>query len=437
MLLPASSNIDRKGLLSVGGLSLGSLKEKYGTPLYIMDISTIKKQCRQYRQHFGSGGFDAEIIYASKAFASIACCQLVYQEGLSIDVSTGGELYIALESGFDPQKIYFHGNNKSMQEIVYGLNSNVGCFIVDNFDELNLLARLAEREGKKQKIFLRITPGIKASTHEYIQTGKIESKFGFGIRGSSAEEAVKAALSCGSLELAGIHSHIGSQIFNLSCYEKLIDVQLKFLKSINSGLGADISEINIGGGLGIQYTSDDSPPSIGQFAEVVLDALRRYSKRHAVDVEKIYLEPGRSIMGNAGITLYEVGSVKEIPHVKNYIAVDGGMSDNIRPILYQAKYEPFPVQRMDDKTAVKTYTIVGKHCESGDVLVQNANLPIVNKGDLIAIAATGAYCYAMASNYNGQPKCAVVAVEDSKSWVWIERQEYCDLVSGNRKLYEQ
>jgi len=436
MLLPVTAKIDQRGMLSVGGLSMRQIKEKYGTPVYVMDIATIKQQCRSYRESFGFSDLDSEIIYASKAFASIASCQLIAREGLSIDVSTGGELYIALASGFDPKKIYFHGNNKSVQEIAYGLENNVGCFIVDNFDELELLARLAARQGKKQKICLRITPGIKASTHEYIQTGKIESKFGFGIHGSVAMEAVKAALGYGSLELVGLHSHIGSQIFNLSSYEKLIDVLLKFLKGVKAGLGVDIYDINIGGGLGIQYTREDKPPTISQFSQVVHDAVKRYSRKHGVGVKKIYLEPGRSIVGNAGITLYEAGAIKQIPHVKNYIAVDGGMSDNIRAILYQAKYEAFLAERMNDKPAGKIYTIVGKHCESGDVLIEGIDLPIVNKGDLIAITATGAYCYAMASNYNGQPKSAVVAVEDSKSWVWIKRQQYSDLISGNRKLYE-
>ncbi len=436
MLLPETSNIDPKGVLSIGGLTMEQLKKQYGTPLQIMDIAAIKKQCRDYKTCMDGQDLDAEIVYASKAFSCIACCQLIAQQGLSIDVSTGGELYIALESGFDPGKIYFHGNNKSEQEIEYGLSSGVGCFMVDSFDELDLLARLAQKQGKKQKIFLRITPGIKASTHEYIQTGNMESKFGFGIRGLGAEKAVQAALSYGSLQLAGIHSHIGSQIFNISPYEKLIDVLLKFLKKINGSLGGDIREINIGGGLGIAYTSQDKPPSIAQFADLVHDALKKYRKKHGQPIEKIYLEPGRSIVGNAGITLYEAGTIKEIPHVKNYIAVDGGMSDNIRPILYQAQYEAFLPQRCGEKPQ-KVYDLVGKHCESGDVLVKQAHLPIVNKGDLMAIAATGAYCYAMASNYNGQPKSAVVAVEDGKSWTWIERQQYCDLISGNRKLYEQ
>ena len=435
MLLPVTSKIDEKGMLNIGGISVARLKEMYGTPLYIMDIATIKKQCADYMKSFGSRGLEAEVIFASKAFASIASCQLIAREGLSIDVSTGGELYIALESGFEPKKIYFHGNNKSEQEISYGLDTGVGCFIVDNFEELELLARLAEKKGKKQRIFLRITPGIEASTHKYIQTGKTESKFGFGI-GAPASEAVKDSLSYKSLELAGIHSHIGSQIFNLASYERLIDVLLKFLRTINSRMGADISEINIGGGLGIQYTNQDRPPSVSHFSDVIHEAVKKYSKKHQKNIEKIYLEPGRSIVGNAGITLYEAGAIKEIPHVKNYISVDGGMSDNIRPILYQAKYEPFMADRMNEEGPGKVYTIVGKHCESGDILVEDAHLPIVNKGDLIAIAATGAYCYAMASNYNGQPKHPVVAVEDSKSWIWIEGEQYPDLISGNRKLYE-
>ena len=436
MLLPITAVIDDGGMLHVGGCSAKSLKEKYGTPLYIMDVATIKKQCTDYISNFTFDDLQAEIIYASKAFSSLAICQLVASQGLSVDVSTGGELYMALASGFDPAKIYFHGNNKSCQEIEYGLESNVGTFIVDNLEELALLARMAQEKGKRQNIFLRITPGIKASTHEYIQTGKIESKFGFGIHKSIASQAVKQALSYGSLNLAGLHCHIGSQIFNLSSYEKMIDVMLKFMHSVNNSWGAGLGQLNIGGGLGISYTRHDKPPAIADLAQLVHHAVLKYGARHGVKLKKIYLEPGRSIVGNAGITLYEAGTIKQIPHVKNYLSVDGGMSDNIRPILYQAKYDAFLAERMKDSTPQAAYTIVGKHCESGDILIENIDLPIVNKGDLIAVTATGAYCYSMASNYNGQTKCAVVAVEEGASWPWIERQTYQDLVAHNKELYE-
>lgn len=436
MLFPITKQIKKDGNLNIGNLSASWLKEKYGTPLYVMDIATIKKQCRDYLEGFSFGDIASEIIYASKAFSCKAMCQLIEREGLSIDVSTGGELFMALEAGFPPERIYFHGNNKSEEEIRYGLENNVGCFIVDNFDELKVLGKLATDSGKKQDIMLRITPGIKASTHKYIQTGMIKSKFGFGIHKSIALDAVKEAENIASLNLIGLHSHIGSQIFNLSSYGRLVEVMSKFIKEAGSKLGVRISRLNIGGGLGIQYTKEDKPPTISDFSKFISEAVGKSQKKYGIDIEKIYVEPGRSIVGNAGITLYEVGVIKEIPGIVNYAAVDGGMSDNIRAILYQAKYEAFIADRMDAKGEQRNYTIVGKHCESGDVLIDDITLPILAKGDLIAVTATGAYCFAMASNYNGQTKSAVVAVEDGKSWVWVQRENYKDLITGNSGLYE-
>ncbi len=436
MLFPITKKIDKEGNLSIGGSNVARLKEEFGTPLYIIDIATIKKQCRDYLKGFSFSGIDSEIIYASKAFSCKAMCQLIKKEGLSIDVSTGGELFIALESGFPPEKIYFHGNNKSEQEIRYALENDVGCFIVDNFSELKALGRLAEEHGKKQDIMLRITPGIKASTHKYIQTGAIKSKFGFGIHKSIAMDAIEAASNTKSLNLIGLHSHIGSQIFNLSSYERLIEVLSKLIKGVEEKLGVIIKQINIGGGLGIQYTKEDKPPSILDFSDFIYQALKKYQKKYGIKIKKIYAEPGRSIVGNAGLALYEVGVVKEIEKIINYVSVDGGMSDNIRPILYQARYEAFIANRMNATGGQKKYTIVGKHCESGDTLIEDIMLPSINKGDLIAITATGAYCYSMSSNYNGQTKSAVVAVEEASKWTWIKRESYKDLISGNSDLYE-
>jgi diaminopimelate decarboxylase len=436
MLLPVTSKINKENHLEINGIDFNFLVQKYGTPLYVYDVETIKHQCRQYISNFNFEGIDTDIIYASKAFNCIQMYALIKKEGLSIDVSTGGELFIALKSGFKPENIYFHGNNKSEDEIEFGTKSKTGCFIVDNFEELDMLDKSAQRNKRVQDILLRITPGIHASTHEYIQTGNEKSKFGFGLAGGIAMEAVKKALSLKNLRLRGIHSHIGSQIFNVEPYEKLIGVQLKFLAEIKKNMGVTLDWLNIGGGLGVKYTPDDRSTSIEDFAVLVKNALKIYSDKYKVKISKLMLEPGRSIIGNAGVSIYKVGVVKEIPGVHNYIAVDGGMSDNIRPVLYGAVYTPFIANRMseteenNDKTSWKKYTIVGKHCESGDILVKDAYLPEVKTGDFISLATAGAYCYSMSSNYNGVPRPAIVAVENNEDSVWIERESYKDLIRG-------
>ncbi|NQT66469.1 MAG: diaminopimelate decarboxylase [Actinobacteria bacterium] len=442
MILPVTSEVGQNGHLVIGGNDVLKLREKYDTPLYILDIATIRNQCRSYRENFNFSDLDVGIIYAAKAFICTAMCELIAREGLGLDVSTGGELFIALASGFPAGRIYFHGNNKSVEEIQYGLKSKVGYFMVDNFSELETLGKLCQKNNIRQKIMLRINPGIKANTHEYMQTGKIGSKFGFSLHNNVALEEVKKAGQYKNLELTGIHAHIGSQIFNLSCYDKLIEVMLKFIKEVRDKLGVSITRINIGGGLGVKYIPEEKPPKIEDLARIVYDAVRKYQKKFDVSLDKLYLEPGRSIIGNAGVTLYKVGVVKKINGVKNYILIDGGMSDNIRPMLYQAKYDAYLANRMEDCKNTedgmkKHYSIVGKHCESGDVIIDDIKLPPVSSGDFIVVAATGAFCYALSSNYNGQPKSAVVAVEDGKSWVWIKRQTYKDLVMGDVRLYEE
>jgi len=442
MLLPITSGTNKENHMVLNGIDFSFLVKKYGTPVYVYDIETIRHQCREYTRNFNFKDVEVAVIYASKAFNCIPMCQLVREEGLSIDVSTGGELFIALESGFEAEKIYFHGNNKSREEIELGVKNKVGCFIVDNFEELNYLDTVARKYAIRQTIMIRITPGIHASTHEFIQTGKEKSKFGFGLTGGIAIEAVKKALSKPNLRLMGIHSHIGSQIFNIEPYDKLAEVQLKFLADVKKNLGVELGWINIGGGLGVKYIENDKPASIKDFAGLIGNAIKTYSAKYDVRISKLMLEPGRSIAGNAGISIYEVGVVKEIPKVHNYIAVDGGMSDNIRPILYGAVYSPFIANRMsdgeekNDKTGWKKYTIVGKHCESGDILIEDAFLPEIRPGDFIALATAGAYCYSMSSNYNGQPRPAVIAVEKSRDYVWIKRETYKDLVKGHGKLYE-
>lgn len=441
MLLPVTSEVNDKRHLVIGGVDVIDLKEKYGTPLYILDIATIKKQCRDYKESFNFPDLKTEIIYAAKAFTCTAMCQLMESEGLGLDVWTGGELFIALNSGFPAGRIYFHGANKSRQEIEYGLDSGVGYFMVDNAAELETLGELCRGKNVTQKIMLRVNPGVEAHTHQYIQTGSVDSKFGLSLGSGSALEAVEKSAKNKHLGLLGIHAHIGSQIFNLSCYDKLIEIMLKFIKEAAEKLGVSISRINIGGGLGLDYLPEDSAPAVKDLAGIVYDAAKKYQKKFGVKLDELYLEPGRSIIGNAGLTLYQVGVVKEIKGVKNYILIDGGMSDNIRPMLYNAKYNAYLANRMNDarntdKSKMKYYSIVGKHCESGDVIIDRIKLPPVSSGDFIAVATTGAYGYAMANNYNSQPKSAVIAVEKGKSWIWIKRQTYKDLVIGDVKLYE-
>ncbi len=441
MILPVTYKINEKKHLVIGGNDIVELKERYKTPLYIMDIATLKNQCATYKKSFDFSDINAGIIYAAKAFICTAMCQLIEKEGLGLDVSTGGELFIALNSGFPAESIYFHGNNKSEEEIQYGLENKVGYFMVDNFTELETLGRLCSQNGVKQKIFLRVNPGIKADTHEYIQTGKVDSKFGFSIYNRAAMEAVKRAAEYKNLEISGIHAHIGSQIFNVSCYDRLIEVMLKFISDIRDKIGISVNNIDIGGGLGIKYTPEDITTSIEDFAVLVHKAVIKYQKKFNVELSKLYIEPGRSIVGNAGVTLYEVGTIKDIDGSKKYIMVDGGMSDNIRPMLYKAKYNAYLANKMEEndnskETGKYNYLIAGKHCESGDVIINDIKLPLVSRGDFIVVATTGAYCYSMSSNYNSQPRSAVVAVEDGKSWVWVKRQTYKDLVMGDVRLYE-
>ena len=440
MLLPITGRKNNLDHFEIGGIDFKNLVEKYGTPLYLIDVTTIQNQCREYIGSFGNDMFETEIIYASKAFNCIAMCQLVNSEGLSIDVSTGGELFIVLKSGFDPGKIYFHGNNKSLQEIEFGVAEKVGCFIVDNFEEIDALDTIAQKYGIVQKVMIRITPGIHASTHEYIQTGREKSKFGFNINGGIAMEAVKKIITKKNLKLAGIHSHIGSQIFNIEPYEKLVSVQIRFISQVFKVTGLSLDEINIGGGLGVKYLQDDRTSSISELAELVKDSVEKYGSRYNVRIKKLMLEPGRSIVGNAGVAVYRIGVIKNIPQVHNYISVDGGMSDNIRPVLYGAKYSAFVADRMSITENLKDsknwgkYSIVGKHCESGDILVDEVFLPDLEVGNYILLATTGAYCYSMSSNYNGQPRPAVVAVSDGREQVWIERESYEDLIKNHKKL---
>lgn len=409
------------------------LASQYGTPLFVMDEETIRRKARSYVESFKALDPDTEVIYASKAFICLAVCQLVREEGLSLDVSSGGELFTAIKTGFPPEKIYMHGNNKTPNELTQALKSGVGCIVVDSDNELDLLQKLAESKGKKADIYLRVTPGIEPSTHSYVQTGQIDSKFGFGLSDGRAMEAVKKALTLSALNLRGLHAHIGSQIFALHSYAKAIELIMSFVREVKDKTGFEVKELNTGGGLGIKYEATDEPSTIEEFAQVIANDIKKEAERLRLVKPKILIEPGRSIVGNAGITAYTIGTIKEIPGIRTYISVDGGMSDNIRPMLYGAVYEALLANK-GLKEPTDSVTVAGKHCESGDILVRDVKLPHPEVGDILVTPATGAYGYVMASNYNRQPRPAVVMVKEGKARVIIRRETYEDLVGLDEPL---
>jgi diaminopimelate decarboxylase len=395
---PLGSRLNAAGRLEIGGCDALELAREFGTPAYVYAEDHIRDRARAYREAFAGRTEHFEIVYASKAFPHVAANRILSSEGLSCDVASGGELFMALRGGFPPERIYMHGNNKSEAELRHAVDEGVGHIVVDSFDELDRLERMAPG----QRILLRVTPGIEPATHAYISTGQEDSKFGFGL-----DELPRAIERAGRLDLRGLHAHIGSQIFDLEPYTKLAQVLVEM---------GDYPLLNLGGGLAIAYTSDQRPPSIDEYVETLLDG--------APDGVTVLCEPGRSLVGNAGVTLYTVGTVKEIPGVRTYVAVDGGMSDNPRPMLYGAPYEADVVDRLGGERAC---TVAGKHCESGDVLIRDATLDDPRPGDVLAMPATGAYGHAMASNYNALPRPPIVFCRDGDARLVTRRETYEDL----------
>lgn len=433
MVLPITSKVNSKGYLEIGGCDTVELAEHFGTPLFIYDEQTITQQCRSYVDAFAKELPGSEVVYAGKAFMCVAICQLMHHNGLSLDVMSGGELYIAIYAGFPVEKIYMHGNNKTEQELEMAIQAGVGRIIVDSFNELERVDQIAGQKRKKVNIYLRLTPGIEAHTHEYIQTGQEDSKFGFGLADGVAIEAVETALKAKNLQLVGYHAHIGSQIFATLSFAKATEVVMNFSKEAKEKTGFVPSEINLGGGLGIKYKAKDEPSTIADYAKVIKESVYEQSKMVGLPVPKVRVEPGRSIIGNAAVTLYTIGTIKKIPQIRTYISVDGGMSDNLRPMLYQAQYEALLANKANDKLT-ETVTVAGKHCESGDILIEDAKLPIVEVGDILCTPTTGAYGYSMANNYNKQTRPAVVLVKDGKAQLIIRRESFKDLVRLDGKL---
>lgn len=430
MRLYGTMEINNDGILMIGKYSTLDLIKEYGSPLLVLDEKEIRNNARKYVDSFRDFYPRAEIVYAGKAFINRTLCRILAEEDLGLDVVSGGELYIALQAGFLPEKIYFHGNNKSVEELKMALESGVGRIMIDNLQECFLLNELAAGRGCKVKVILRVTPGIEAHTHEFIQTGQIDSKFGVSIYRGQALDTIKEILKLERLELTGIHAHIGSQILNTTSFAREIDVMMDFMNEVRQETGFILRELDLGGGLGIAYTENESNPDIREYASLVAERVQINSNRLNYPEPVIINEPGRSIIATAGTTLYTIGTIKDIPAVRKYLAVDGGMTDNIRPALYGAEYEAV----IANKAAKKDYeivTIAGKCCESGDILIHDIKLPQAEPGDILAISCTGAYSYAMSSNYNGLPRLAVVLVNEGKADLIIRRESYNDLIKND------
>lgn len=424
-------NTNEKGHLTIGGCDTVELAKEYGTPLYVLDETTIRNTIRSYvssfKKFYDGNGMP---LYASKALSCKELCRIAKEENIGLDVVSGGEIYTALQADFPMEKVHFHGNNKTEDEIRFALKSKVGKFVVDNLYELELLNKIAGEMNIKADISFRIKPGVDAHTHNFIRTGQIDSKFGFALETGEAFEAVKEALKLDNVCLKELHCHIGSQIFDIEPFVTAAEIMIDFMAKIKSELGAVISELNLGGGFGIMYTSDDEPVPYENYMDKVSVAVKAKCAEHGLPVPFIYIEPGRSVVGEAGITLYTVGGKKEIPNVRTYVSIDGGMTDNIRYALYQSAYTVVNASKAD-KPADEVVTIAGKCCESGDLVQEHTKVADVQVGDILAVLSTGAYNYSMASNYNRIPRPAIVMVKDGKSRVIVKRESYEDIVRND------
>jgi diaminopimelate decarboxylase len=420
---PLTATRDDRGVLAIGGVPTTDLAAEYGTPLWVVDEADLRERCRRYVTGFPG----VEVAYASKAWCIVGILQIVAQEGLSIDVASGGELHTALLAGIDPQRLILHGNNKSPDELAAALDAGVGRIVVDSFDELDRLEQLAAVRGTTSTCLLRITPGIDAHTHDYVRTGHDDSKFGFTMSLGLADEAIARALALDHVEVVGIHAHIGSQIFGTDPFIANAEVALDLLARWRDDHGITLGELNLGGGMGIRYTHEDHPVEVTRYGRAVLETVEE--RCVALDYPRPHLtvEPGRAIVGPSTVTLYEVGTVKALPGLTTWVSVDGGMSDNIRPALYDAEHEVQLANR-DSSEQPHAVTIVGKHCESGDLVREHAPLPSdVGVGDLLAVAATGAYTESMASNYNRVPRPGAVLVHDGETRPLLRRETLDDL----------
>ena len=431
MFVIKSLGVNEDNSLTMGGLDVAGMAREYGTPLYLMDEDIIRENCRAYvdamKEHYGGNGY---VSYASKTFLCVQMCKIIAEEGLGLDVVSGGELYTAIKAGFPMERVYFHGNNKTNTELRSALENNIGTIVVDNLPELERLSVIAGLLGKTASVAFRIKPGVEAHTHEFIKTGQIDSKFGVALDNGEAEEILLRAVKMPNIKVYGVHCHIGSQIFGIEPFIAAAEKLVNFIGDLKAEHGIEIEELNLGGGYGIKYTEEDTPIQYGEYIKSIAVSVKNLAEDRGIKLPKIAMEPGRSITGPAGITVYTVGSVKEIPGIRTYVAVDGGMGDNPRHILYDSVYDAVTVRNPKGK-ADKTVTIAGRYCESGDVLVRDITLPEVKSGDLVAVLATGAYNYSMASNYNRVPRPPVVMIKGGEARVVVKRETYDDIISND------
>ncbi|MEH1927332.1 MAG: diaminopimelate decarboxylase [Nostoc sp.] len=426
-LLPLTARVDDHHLLEIGGCDVTTLVEQFGSPLYILDEETLRSACQQYRDAFKQYyKGESQVLYASKAWNCLAVCAIAASEGLGIDVVSGGELYTALQAGVSPQKIYLHGNNKSHEELILAIKSGV-TIVADNWYELRTLVEIAQ-PAQPIRIMLRLTPGIECHTHEYIRTGHLDSKFGFDP--NDLDQVFTFVSQQPALNCVGVHAHIGSQIFERQPHQDLAAVMVQWLRDA-AKYGLNITELNVGGGLGIKYTESDDPPSIEEWVKAICEVIQEACAAENLPLPKLLSEPGRSLIATACVTAYTIGSSKVIPEIRTYVAIDGGMSDNPRPITYQSVYRAVVANKMSSPLT-ETVTIAGKHCESGDILIKNALLPKTEPGDILVVMGTGAYNYSMASNYNRLPRPAAVVVANGEANLILQRETYQDLIRQDR-----
>ncbi|MEH2405456.1 diaminopimelate decarboxylase [Nostoc sp.] len=426
-LLPLTARVHNHDLLEIGGCDVTTLVEQFGSPLYILDEETLRSACQQYRDAFKQYyKGESQVLYASKAWNCLAVCAIAASVGLGIDVVSGGELYTALQAGVSPNKIYLHGNNKSREELILAIESGV-TIVADNWHELRTLVEIAQ-PAQPIRIMLRLTPGIECHTHEYIRTGHLDSKFGFDP--NDLDEVFTFVSQQPALDCVGVHAHIGSQIFERQPHQDLAAVMVQWLRDATK-YGLNITELNVGGGLGIKYTESDDPPSIEEWVKAICEVIQEACAAENLPLPKLLSEPGRSLIATACVTAYTIGSSKVIPEIRTYVAIDGGMSDNPRPITYQSVYRAVVANKMSSPLT-QTVTIAGKHCESGDILIKNALLPKTEPGDILVVMGTGAYNYSMASNYNRLPRPAAVVVTNGEANLILQRETYQDLIRQDR-----
>lgn len=427
-IFPVSSDLDTDGNITVGGCAITDLSREFGTPLYIYDEDTIRHMCREFTGGFADAYPGTHIEYSSKAFANPAVAKIIAEEGLHMDVVTGGELVFAKAADFPAERLNFHGNNKGREELAEAIDYGIGRITIDSFYEIGLLNEVAGEKGVQQKVLLRVSPSVDPHTHLLTTTGVLDSKFGFSIETGAAAEAVEQAMAAPNLDVVGLHFHLGSPIFELEPYSQAIDYVLKFAAEMQDAHGLELTEFNPGGGFAVGYVGQELPLPISAYANEISQALRSGCDRYGLDEPQLTVEPGRAIVARAGIAVYEVGGIKRIPNVRVYVSVDGGMGDNIRPALYSSEYT---VRRAHDPYAEPTekVTVVGKYCESGDYIAKDVDLPVLSSGDLLCTPTSGAYAVPMASNYNMTTRPAIVMVKDGDARLIRRRETYEDLLA--------